>query len=224
MKILAFDTSNSTASVAIAENDRILAYKEELRSSMQAESILPMIEDCFNYANLSYDDMDYLAVTTGPGSFTGIRIGLSVAKAILFATRIHAVAVSNFDISYFRATNQIKNFDKIVVCINAYRDQLYLQIFDKNGANSESLLLNYDVAIKLINSQNGNITCTGSGTKSIHTDLNSNITILPRFTKVKATYICKYLDHTIKNNHHITSTMEPLYIRPPDAKLSVGSR
>lgn len=88
MKILAFDTANNTASVALSDNDNILAYAEELRPSMQAENLMPMIEQVMKAAQCSYDELDYLAVTNGPGSFTGIRIGLAVAKGILFAKRI----------------------------------------------------------------------------------------------------------------------------------------
>ncbi len=66
MKILAFDTANNTASVAISENENILACIEELRPSMQAENLMPMIEDVMKSAKCSYDDLDYLAVTNGP--------------------------------------------------------------------------------------------------------------------------------------------------------------
>ncbi|WP_347938872.1 tRNA (adenosine(37)-N6)-threonylcarbamoyltransferase complex dimerization subunit type 1 TsaB [Rickettsia oklahomensis] len=223
MKILAFDTTNNTASVAISENENILAYIEELRPSMQSESLMPMIENAMKTAKCSYDDLDYLAVTTGPGSFTGIRIGLASAKGILFAKgNIKAVSVNNFEYAYFRAITQVKNYDKIYVFLNAYRSQLYMQVFHKSKKIEEPLLIDCEYAIKLLANEKDSIVCCGNGLKFIHNQIMHlpNIITLPRFAQVKAFVICRYIASKeryggIKLNHSI----EPLYIRPPDSKI-----
>ncbi|HJD65796.1 MAG TPA: tRNA (adenosine(37)-N6)-threonylcarbamoyltransferase complex dimerization subunit type 1 TsaB [Rickettsia endosymbiont of Bembidion nr. Transversale] len=224
MKILAFDTANNTASVALSDNNNILAYAEELRPSMQAENLMPMIEQVMKAAQCSYDELDYLAVTNGPGSFTGIRIGLAVAKGILFAKKnIRGVAVSNFEHAYFRAIGQVKDYDKIYVFLNAYRSQLYLQIFDRSGKTNEPLLIDFDYAIELLKNEKGNIVCCGSGLEFIYTQVKNlpNIIILPRFARVKAFIICRYVASILADKTELNSAIEPLYIRPPDAKISV---
>ncbi|WP_341788870.1 MULTISPECIES: tRNA (adenosine(37)-N6)-threonylcarbamoyltransferase complex dimerization subunit type 1 TsaB [unclassified Rickettsia] len=224
MKILAFDTANNTASVALSDKDNILAYAEEVRPSMQAENLMPMIEQIMKAAQCSYDELDYLAVTNGPGSFTGIRIGLACAKGILFAKEnIKGVAVSNFEHAYFRAIGQVKDYDKIYVFLNAYRSQLYLQIFDKSGKTNEPLLIDFDSAIGLLKNEKGNIICCGSGLEFIYTQVKNlpNIIILPRFARVKAFIICRYVASLLANKAELNSAIEPLYIRPPDAKISV---
>ncbi|WP_342225655.1 tRNA (adenosine(37)-N6)-threonylcarbamoyltransferase complex dimerization subunit type 1 TsaB [Rickettsia endosymbiont of Urophora cardui] len=224
MKILAFDTANNTASVALSDNDNILAYAEELRPSMQAENLMPMIEQVMKAAQCSYDELDYLAVTNGPGSFTGIRIGLAAAKGILFAKEnIKGVAVSNFEHAYFRAIGQVKDYDQIYVFLNAYRSQLYLQILDKSGKTEEPLLIDFDYAIGLLKYEKRNIVCCGSGLEFIYTQVKNlpHIIILPRFARVKAFIICRYVASMLINKAELNSAIEPLYILPPDAKISV---
>jgi len=223
MKILAFDTANNIASVALSDGINILAYKEELRPSMQAENLLPMIEEVMKAGKCSYDDLDYLAVTNGPGSFTGIRIGLAAAKGILFAKEnIKGIAVSNFEYAYFRAIGQVKDYDKIYVFLNAYRSQLYLQVFDKSGKTNEPSLIDFDYAINLLQNEKGNIVCCGSGLEFIYSQIMHlpNIIILPRFIRVKAFIICRYVASLLANKAELKSTIEPLYIRPPDAKIN----
>jgi tRNA threonylcarbamoyl adenosine modification protein YeaZ len=221
MKILAFDTTNNSVSVAISEGERILAYNEELRPSIQAETIVPMIEDGLKKAKLSYNEIDYLAVTNGPGSFTGIRIGLSVAKGILLATEIKGIALSNFEFSYFRASTQIKNYEKIYIFLNAYRGQVYSQVFNQMGQATAPILLSYEQAIELLEKEQGIIGCAGSGVEQIYQKINNveNIIILPRFARVKSMHICKYLASKLLIGQTSATIIEPLYIRPPDAKL-----
>ncbi|KDO02379.1 tRNA (adenosine(37)-N6)-threonylcarbamoyltransferase complex dimerization subunit type 1 TsaB [Rickettsia tamurae] len=225
MKILAFDTANNTASVAISENENILAYIEELRPSMQAENLMPMIEDVMKAAKCSYDDLDYLAVTNGPGSFTGIRIGLASAKGILFAKEnIKALAVSNFEYAYFRAITQVKDYDKIYVFLNAYRSQFYMQVFHKSGKIEEPLLIDFEYAIKLLTNEKGNIVCCGSGLEFIYHQIMHlpSIITLPRFARVKAWVICRYIVNKLSSDIKLNSSIEPLYIRPPDAKIAIN--
>lgn len=221
MKILAFDTTSNSVSVAISEGERILSYNEELRPSMQAETVVPIIEDTLKEAKLSYNEIDYLAVTNGPGSFTGIRIGLSVAKAILLATKIKGTTVSNFEFSHFRASTQIENYEKIYIFLNAYRGQVYSQIFNQIGQATIPMLLSYEQAIALIEKEQGTIGCAGSGFEPIYQKIKSikNIIILPRFARVKSIHICKYLAKRLFIDQTLPSNIEPLYIRLPDAKL-----
>jgi tRNA threonylcarbamoyl adenosine modification protein YeaZ len=220
MKILAFDTSNNTASVAISEGQTILAYLEELKSSMQAELLLIMIENALSYSGLSYNDIDYLGVTNGPGSFTGIRIGLAAAEGISLGAKIKAYSVTNFAMAHFRATKQVQNYDKIIILLNAYRNQLYLQVFDKNGNAGTAELIDNNLVIELLNKERGKVVCAGSGVELIYHQIKSltNITILPRFARIKALHICRYIDNKISSGY-LLSPIEPLYIRPADAKL-----
>ena len=220
MKILAFDTSNNTASVAISEGQNILAYQEEQRPSMQAECLIPMIEHTLAYSGLSYQQIDYLGVINGPGSFTGIRIGLAAAQGILLSTKIKGTVVTNFEMAYFRTCAQVKNFNKIIVIINAYREQLYTQTFDREGNSSAAQLIDCSLLIELLTKENSSITLVGSGIEVIYNQIKHlpNITILPRFSRIKALHICRYIDDKILKSGALRP-LEPLYIRSADAKI-----
>ncbi|WHA06107.1 tRNA (adenosine(37)-N6)-threonylcarbamoyltransferase complex dimerization subunit type 1 TsaB [Candidatus Megaera polyxenophila] len=219
-RILAFDVSNNNCSVAISAGQEILAYEEDLRPSMQAEILILLIERALQSINYDYQDIDYLALTNGPGSFTGIRIGLATAEGILISTNIQGLAISNFEMSYYRLQRQVKYFDKAVILLNAYRNQLYYQEFDPESNKGKYGLIDIDKVSNLFRDKKKKIVCTGSGMSEIYDQIekNTNITILPRFARINATQVCKYADEKI-NNGEVNQGIGQLYIRPPDAKI-----
>lgn len=216
-KILCFDVSNNSCSVAISEGQNILSFEQELRPSMQAERLMVMIENVLKNAHMQYQDLDYLAVTVGSGSFTGIRIGLAAAKGILYASKIKGVAITNFEATYYRLTGQVQNYDTAIILLNAYRSQVYMQIFAKDGAQEDPKLIDNNSIRSMLESMNGKIVCAGSGLSTIYSDIRDleNIIMLPRFPTIKAIHIARYADDKI--NKGIINPIEPLYIRPPNA-------
>lgn len=226
MKILAFDTSLGSTSVAISEGQNILAYAEDNNVSVQAERLIPMIEQVLADACLSYKEIDYLGVINGPGSFTGIRIALAAAQGIIFSMNITGCAVTNCDIANYRARLQVKQADKIVVFLNASRGQLYTQIFNSHDNSCLApILVDIADATKILDQLNGQIICTGNGIPFIYTQLQThdNILVLPRFSKIRAFHICRYVDLLIKCKLPL-SPIKPLYIRPPDAIVKPASK
>jgi tRNA threonylcarbamoyl adenosine modification protein YeaZ len=159
-RILAFDVSNNNCSVAISAGQEILAYEEDLRPSMQAEILILLIERALQSINYDYQDIDYLALTNGPGNFTGIRIGLATAEGILISTNIQGLAISNFEMSYYRLQRQVKYFDKAVILLNAYRQQLYYQEFDLAGNKGNYGLIDINKISNLFTDTKKKIVCT----------------------------------------------------------------
>lgn len=244
-KILTFNCINSNCSVAISEGKRILSFLRQDAQSKQAESIIPMIEESLRLAGIGYKDLDGLATINGPGSFTGIRIGLAVAKGIsLGAKNLKPMTFTNFELGFYRAIEQVKNYSKFYILIDAYRNQQYMQEFciiadvNKDGllGNSASsqdhiilnnlfkvtdpVLLDNDQAIQIINNQKDPIAISGSGIIHLYDKIKDNlqVKILPRFPEINARHICYYAD--VKMNLSDTGFNPPLYIRPPDAKIS----
>jgi len=218
-KILCFDVSSNSCSVAIAEGQNILSFEQEMRPSMQAESLMVMIERALKNTSKQYKDLDYLAVTVGPGSFTGIRIGLAVAKGILYTSNMQGIAIDNFESANYRLKMQVKEYDSAFVILNAYRNQVYVQEFIQNGDKTKPALVNNTDIIDLLKQRKNRTICTGSGVSVIYPELKNldNLTILPRFPTVRAIHIAKLADDKINNNEF--SPIEPLYIRPPDAVI-----
>lgn len=223
-KILAFDTSNNSCSVAISDGLEVLAFEQELRPSMQAEVLMVLIESTLQTAKLKYHDLNYLAVTTGPGSFTGIRIGLAAAKGIIHATKIKGIGINCFEYAHYRLRQQIVGFDAAIIVINAYRDQQYIQIFDSSGQSRlEPLLLNNSEAYEVIANyaqQKETIACAGSGLAYLYTKLKhiKNLHILPRHSIIKANHLTRIANEKISQGKF--GEIAPLYIRPPDAKIA----
>lgn len=218
-KILCFDVSNNSCSVAISEGQNILFFEEEKRPSMQAERLMVMIERALKNTGKKYSDLDYLAVTTGPGSFTGIRIGLAAAKGILYASNLKDVAINNFESAYYRLQMQVKNYDSAFIILNAYRNQMYVQEFTQYGAGATPILIDNADIIELLSKKKGKVVCAGSGMAELYSELNgqNHLTILPRFSTIKAIHIARLADDKINKNEIFP--ISPLYIRPPDAVI-----
>ncbi len=214
-KILCFDVSNNSCSVAISEGQNILFFEQEMRPSVQAENLMVMIERGLKETGKNYQDLDYLAVTVGPGSFTGIRIGLAAAKGILYTSDMKGIGINNFEAAYYRVQMQVKDCASAFVILNAYRHQVYVQEFMHGKAKGESMLIdNSDIITKLKNKKVSTI-CTGSGMHVLYPELKNSeyLTILPRFPTIKAMHIARLADDKINKGE--IAEVEPLYIRPP---------
>lgn len=217
MIILGIDTSHNKCSVAISDGDKIITALVSKKPSSQAEELLLMIEQILAQTNLSYDNIDYLAVTKGPGSFTGIRIGLAASRGIVMASKIRAVSVSSFEAINFRILQAVKKFDYSVVLINAYRSQIYAQAFDSLGsAVAEPSLLDINDVTDYIKQVKGIVAVGGSGL--IEAGELDGVISLPRFPNVDARSVCRFANMQIIKGSY-SSDLSPLYIRLPDAKI-----
>jgi tRNA threonylcarbamoyladenosine biosynthesis protein TsaB len=130
MKILAFDTTAKVASVAVLEDGRALAEYSVDNGLTQSELILPMAEDILRKLKLDFSDIELYAVTTGPGSFTGVRIGVSLVKGLAFGRSTSIVEVSTLE----ALAENISPLNGILVpCMDARRGEVYNAIFSSDG-------------------------------------------------------------------------------------------
>ncbi len=145
-KILAFDTTSGGFSVAILFDNKIISSKNIDESGIQAEMLVPTIEECLIFAKIWYQDLDYIAVTNGPGSFTGVRVGMSVAKAISLASNLPLIGIGSLEAIAYSYKNS--GYNKILVAIDARMDEFFIQEFQL--LNSK-LIANYEA--KLVSMQ-----------------------------------------------------------------------
>ncbi|MGN1138845.1 MAG: tRNA (adenosine(37)-N6)-threonylcarbamoyltransferase complex dimerization subunit type 1 TsaB, partial [Ruminococcus sp.] len=97
MRILAFDSSAKSASVAILFDEKIIGSSFINTNITHSQTLVPMAEQLLKNTNLSINDIDALAVSVGPGSFTGVRIGVSVVKGIAMPLNLPCIAVSTLE-------------------------------------------------------------------------------------------------------------------------------
>ena len=129
MKILGLDSSGMVAGVAIVEDGLLLAEYTTNYKKTHSQTLLPMVEEIVSMLGIDLKELDAIAVAEGPGSFTGIRIGVSTAKALAVVNNIPVVGVTSLE---GLAYNIKKDTGIICSLIDANNHQVYCGIFDNN--------------------------------------------------------------------------------------------
>ncbi len=215
MNILSFDVTSNNISISITNGDIILSQREQINNSNQSEFLTILFEESLNEANLTYQDLDLVAFTNGPASFTSVRIGYIVAKMINLCCNIPLFAISsNLAIA---ADYLDSNYQKIITVIDAHIGDLFFQIFDLKNSNlienSETILIKIDEIEKYL-PENDNFLLVGSGKKLVQEKLkNRKINISNKNDVIKSINIAKLAFKYHKNNNEIPT--EPIYIRQP---------
>ena len=132
MKILSVDSSAVAASVAITEDSVLLAEYTLNNGNTHSETILPMIESALASLSLAVRDIDLFAVSNGPGSFTGVRIGTATVKGLAFSSGKPCVGVSTLEAL---AYNLVGFGGLICPVMNARRSQVYTALFESDGSS-----------------------------------------------------------------------------------------
>ncbi|MEQ9490164.1 MAG: tRNA (adenosine(37)-N6)-threonylcarbamoyltransferase complex dimerization subunit type 1 TsaB [Alphaproteobacteria bacterium] len=136
MHLLAMDCAGPACSVALFRGDEVVAARHEGMQRGQAERLVPMIDEVLKDAATPPADLDILAVTVGPGAFTGIRIGLASARAMALALDIPATGITTFDatIRNFLSGRPAPPAHPIAVVLETKRRDYYARIFGPDGA------------------------------------------------------------------------------------------
>lgn len=144
MKILALETSAKSVSAAVTENGAVLASAYQNRGLTHSVTLMPLIDGMLRTAGLSLDDIGLIAAANGPGSFTGLRIGVSAAKGLAWAKELPCCGVSTLAAMARTAAD----FQGLIIgAMDARRQQIYHALF--RGENGRVLRVTQDCAISL---------------------------------------------------------------------------
>lgn len=130
MKTLAIDTSSKICSVSILEDCNVLLEKHTDDEKTHSQNLMPLVDSLFKETNLSLNDINLLSCCLGPGSFTGIRIGIATIKAFADAKNIPVVGVSSLESLAYN----ISEPGLIVSLIDAKNNNVYYSLFSFNGS------------------------------------------------------------------------------------------
>jgi tRNA threonylcarbamoyladenosine biosynthesis protein TsaB len=134
MRVLAIDTALAACSVAVldSETDNIVASKSQPMVRGHAEALVPLIARVMEQAKIEYAKLDRIAVTVGPGSFTGLRVGISAARGISLATGKPAIGLTTlatFAAPYIADDDALS----VTAVIDARHEHIYMQVFGRGG-------------------------------------------------------------------------------------------
>lgn len=134
MRVLAIDTALAACSAAVLDtaNGGIVASESLPMVRGHAEALIPLIDRTMKAAGLVFQDLDRIAVTTGPGSFTGVRVGIAAGRGFALAANVPAVGVSTLS-AYAAPYLGVDAISPVVAAIDARHGQVYLQVFGPDG-------------------------------------------------------------------------------------------
>jgi tRNA threonylcarbamoyladenosine biosynthesis protein TsaB len=160
--ILSIETSTTNCSVSLSKNGKLLVVKEDYdKNYSHAERLHVYINDVLKYAKVSAKDIDAVAISKGPGSYTGLRIGVSAAKGLCYALDIPLISIPTLESLAHQVTT---NNGVIVSMLDARRLEVYSAVFDSNYQQIRETIaeiLNEDSFSKYL--QNGDVYFIGNG-------------------------------------------------------------
>lgn len=217
MKILTCDTSSSVCAVGVFENDKLINKNELDNGKTHSENFMPLVEKTLNGSNLSLADIDYISVVVGPGSFTGIRIGVATIKPMVEVLNIKVASVTSLEI----LARNIQNAETIVSLIDARNNQVYCGIFDKEyNKKQEYLADDINNVIEVLKNYK-NITFVGNGA-ILHKELLTNSLKNVNFSNEneQSAKNCGKIGYKkyLENELYTADTIVPIYLRKSQAE------
>ena len=230
MKILAIDTSSKICSVSILENDKPIIENHNDDEKTHSQKLMPIIDKTFKQANLTLDDIDLIVCCQGPGSFTGIRIGISTVKAFADVKNIPIIGVTSLEsLAYNIKTNGL-----IASIIDAKHDNVYFALFEKNNTSykivESSISCNINAVIELLKKySNNSITFVGDGSV-VHSNLlkenltNINFASDEQNMQTSISLGIAGLAKYNLANYSPTFTVSPIYLKKSEAEINLEKK
>lgn len=234
MKILAIESSSITASVAIVTDDVMTAEYTINHKKTHSQTLLPMIDEICRMTETKVDSLDAIAVSSGPGSFTGLRIGSATGKGIGLAMDIPIISVPTLDAMAYNMFGS----DKVICPImDAKRSHVYTGIYtfrdacdDKITVMLEQSLLLIDELIEKLNELNMEVVFVGDGIHvsktAIQAGLKVNYSFAPPHMSSQRAGSVAILGKIMYDEGKSMNAREhlPEYLRPSQAERELASR
>ena len=227
MIILSLDSTSVTASVAISENGVVLAENFINNGLTHSQTLMPMVEKTLIDSNKNIKDVDLFAITNGPGSFTGVRIGIASVKGMADAMNKKCIAVSTLE----AIAEPLKNEDSIACAVmDARCNQVYTAVFDGGNRLCEDKAILIDDLGEELKQYNKKIVFIGDGAELCYNKLCEILTDSQladeNIRYVHASSICRMAEEKAKNNEELidSANLVPFYLRVPQAERELNNK
>ena len=224
MKILGIDTSTMAANVAVLEDDKLICEYTVNTKKTHSQKLMPMIENMLKLSDIEIKDINAIGICVGPGSFTGLRIGMATAKAMAHVNNIPLIGVNSLEV--LGANMDICN-KKVCSILDAQRNQVYTckYIFEDNKSKAleEINIMPIDDLLEELASTNEEWVIVGEAVYKYKEKIEaiSNITISsPSNNITKASSLCVVAKDKFEQNIEVHNCYDinPMYIRKSQAE------
>lgn len=224
MKILAIDTSSPVASAAVACDGQILGESIIRNGKTHSQIIVPLIDDMLKKADIPISDIDVFASTLGPGSFTGLRIGVATAKAFAQANNKKVIGISALK----ALSANVPYNSGIALCpiIDARRENVYNAVYKDGETVKADRLVSLDTVIEEM--QGKKTVFLGDGVlkhrEKINEKMGKNAIFLPDYATLQRASSVAHLAYlrALENDFDSIYSMQPIYVRPSQAERELN--
>lgn len=140
MKILSIDTASNICGVSILENTKLICNLDTNTGKTHSENLMPMIKKSLEKSNLNLHDIDLIVCDIGPGSFTGIRIGIATVKAFCDSLNIPCIGISSLESLAYNIKKDIKENKFICSIMDCKNDNCYFSFYENNNGALQNLI------------------------------------------------------------------------------------
>lgn len=229
MRVLSIDTSSELGTAAVVIDGVVAASIASRVNSQHGETLLPLLDHLLKLAHVAIEDIDLLAVGLGPGSFTGVRIGVATAKGLSLARGTKMVGITTSRVLARAASGEVR-----AVVIDAKKDEVFVSAYRATASGLELLLDDVhgsprDVAAQLatLSSKEGPLTLLGSALVPHGETFRSALptaSFLPQvFSAPRGDVLAlEAMEAFALRGADDASSLVPIYVRGADAKLPGG--
>lgn len=223
MKILSVETATSTCSVAILEDNQIIYEESKNNGFTHSQNLLPMIKEAFDQTHLTLSQIDLFTASVGPGSFTGIRIGIASLKAFVDVFKKPSIGISSLEGLCYT----LESSGLTCSILDAKNENVYFALYDGNQVIISPCFSSVTDMIKMLESyQEKEITFIGDACFLYKKEL-THLFPHAKFAKKntpKASSIGKAAFYHFQNGESQNYSLSPLYLRKSQAERALEKK
>lgn len=219
--MLGIDTATTGCSVALMDGEVCLAERQTRMPRGQSEALAPMIDEVMKLAGIPFDRLDGVAVTRGPGAFTGLRIGLAAARAMALSIAKPCIGITTFDslLAQAQQREELKKEMALLIAIESKRAELFVAMYGADGTQLSAPSARRPDDVKEILEGSSSLIVVGDASEKIEHALKGRIEV-QRVQEVEvpdAKIVAALGAEFLGTSERASPT--PFYLRPPDVSM-----